>query len=192
MRHLFLILYFLCHKNQIFCSALTVEDERRQISTLISDFIKKVDYGRDFEQQLSFYVDARSAFPNLDGVFVTLVHCVNKLAIDTRRIVNGQHTRKTAAFVKGCAAYCFITIPSIVSVIVRMDLYLLSGQVALLNMCLGQADACFEAALALVAELPKFVEMDGISKSTESYLVSYICNFLSTLIIVPVRFNGQI
>lgn len=69
-----------------------------------------------------------------------------------------------------------------------MDLYLLSGQVALLNVCLGQADACFEAALSLVAELPKFVEIDGKPRGTESYLVSYICNFLSTLIIVPVSF----
>lgn len=121
-------------------SELTVEDEYRCISNLISSFIKKVDYGRDFEQQLTFYVDARAAFPNFDDVFVTLVHCVNKLAIDTRRIVNGQHTRKTDAFVKACAAYCFITIPSIVSVLTRMDLYLLSGQVALLNGCLGQGN----------------------------------------------------
>jgi len=32
-----------------------------------------VDYGRDFEQQLSFYVEARSAFPNLDSVHAQLV-----------------------------------------------------------------------------------------------------------------------
>lgn len=105
---------------------------------MISNFIKRADYDRDFEQQLTFYVDARAAFPNLDGVLVTLVHCANKLAIDTRRIVAGQHTRKTGAFVKACAAYSFITIPSIVSVMQRMDLYLLSGQVSLLNGCLGQ------------------------------------------------------
>lgn len=124
----------------MFCSALTVEDERRQIGCLISNFIKKVDYGRDFEQQLAFYVEARAAFPNLDTVFSTLVHCVNKLAVETRKIVNGHHTRKTAAFVKACAAYCFITIPSIVSVVTQMDLYLLSGQVALINLCLGQGN----------------------------------------------------
>jgi hypothetical protein len=54
-------------------SALTVDDEKRQIGNLISGFIKKVDYGRDFEQQLSFYVEARSAFPNLDSVHAQLV-----------------------------------------------------------------------------------------------------------------------
>jgi hypothetical protein len=50
-----------------------VDDEKRQIGNLISGFVKKVDYGRDFEQQLSFYVEARSAFPNLDSVHAQLV-----------------------------------------------------------------------------------------------------------------------
>jgi hypothetical protein len=54
-------------------SALTVDDEKRQIGNLISGFVKKVDYGRDFEQQLSFYVESRSAFPNLDSVHAQLV-----------------------------------------------------------------------------------------------------------------------
>lgn len=58
--------------------------------------------------------------------------------MDTRRIVGGHHTRKTAAFVRACAAYCFITVPSIGSVVSRLELYMLSGQVALLNQCLGQ------------------------------------------------------
>ncbi|KAJ6635685.1 VPS35 endosomal protein sorting factor-like [Pseudolycoriella hygida] len=178
-------LMYICKVLNDTVNALTVEDERRQISALICDFIKKVDFGRDFEQQLTFYVEARAAFPNLDLVFINLVHCVNKLAVDTRCIVNGHHTRKTGAFIKACAAYCYITIPSIVSVMARMDLYLLSGQVALTNVCLGQADACFYAALQLVPELPKMIDIDGKLKNTEPYLVSFLCNFLSTLIVVP-------
>lgn len=102
-----------------------------------------MDFGRDFEQQLTFYVDARAAFPNLDLTFATLVQCVVKLAMDTRKIVKGQHSRKTGAFVKACAAYCFITIPSIVSVMTRLDLYLLAGQIALVNLCLGQGEWFF-------------------------------------------------
>ncbi|KAG4070610.1 hypothetical protein HA402_013530 [Bradysia odoriphaga] len=178
-------LMYICKVLNDTVNAQTVEDERRQISNLICNFIKKVDFKRDFEQQLTFYVEARAAFPNLDSVFVTLVHCVNKLAVDTRCIVNGHHTRKTDAFVKACAAYSYITIPSIVSVTSRMDLYLLSGQVALTNVCLGQADACFFAAINLVSELPKTIEIDGKTKNTEPYLVSFLCNFLSTLVVVP-------
>lgn len=58
--------------------------------------------------------------------------------MNTRQIVKGIHTRKTGDFVRACAAYCFITIPSIVSEKTRMELYLLSGRVALFNQCLGQ------------------------------------------------------
>lgn len=165
---------------------MTGDDERRQVTHLISHFIRNICFGRDFEQQLIFYVEARAAFPNLDGVFITLVQCVNLLALNTRRIVNGRHTRKTSAFVKSCAAYCFITIPSISSVISRMGLYMMSGQVALLNLCFGQADSFFEAAINLIKELPKTYEIDGKPKSTETYLISFISNLLSALIIVPV------
>lgn len=136
--------------------------------------MQRVDYGRDFEKQLSFYAETRAAFPNLDSVHIQLVQvcnihirlaicssfailfyikiealtaiksfffciqCVNRLSVDTRKIVRGHHTRRTSAFVRACAAFCFITIPSLTLVHTRLQLYLLSGQVALLNQCLGQ------------------------------------------------------
>jgi hypothetical protein len=167
-------------------NALTSDDERRHIGNLISFFILRVSFGRDFEQQLAFYVDARGSFANLDIVLHALVNCVNKLATDTRQIVKGNHTRKTVAFVKACAAYCYITIPSIVSITQRLDLYLITGQVALANACLGQSDACFEAAIFLLRELPKTLEVDGRQRSSETYLQSYVLKFLSLLILVPV------
>uniref|UniRef100_A0AAG5D065 Esophageal cancer associated protein n=1 Tax=Anopheles atroparvus TaxID=41427 RepID=A0AAG5D065_ANOAO len=166
-------------------NALTGEDERRQISSLICHFIRKVDFGRDFEQQLAFYVEARSVLSNLDLALSTLIQSVNRLATSTRRIIKGQHTPKTAAFVKACAAYCFITIPSIIDVRTRMELYLQSGQVALLNVCLQQADSCFEAALNLIPEVPRTVQIEGKPQSSESFLKAYVVNFLSTLVIVP-------
>ncbi|XP_043273833.1 VPS35 endosomal protein-sorting factor-like [Venturia canescens] len=166
-------------------SALTVDDEKRQIGNLICGLVQRVDYGRDFEKQLNFYAEARAAFPNLDSVHVVLVQCVNRQAVDTRKIVRGHHTRRTSAFVRACAAFCFITIPSLTLVQTRLQLYLLSGQVALLNQCLGQADACFKAALSLVPEMPKTIEVDGRPKNSEPYLLSYLSNFLSTLLVVP-------
>ncbi|KAK6625056.1 hypothetical protein RUM43_005347 [Polyplax serrata] len=178
-------LMFICRVMHDSVSALTVEDEKRQIGSLICSFIRKVDFGRDFEQQLSFYVDSRASFTNLDAVNSLLVHSANRLAVDTRKIVKGHHTRKTASFVRACAAYCFITIPSITSVFSKLELYFFSGQVALLNQCLGQADACFKAALNLIPDLPKTFEVDGKQKCSEQYLISYLCNFLSTLVVVP-------
>ncbi|XP_039231965.1 VPS35 endosomal protein sorting factor-like isoform X3 [Drosophila yakuba] len=159
-------------------NALSVDDERRQISQLINVFIHKVHFGNDLEQQLSFYVEARGTFSNLDAVYVTLVHAACKLATRKRS--------KSTGFVKACIAYCFITIPSIEAVQQQMNLYLLCGQLALQHLCLGQADACFEAALQLVNELPAAtVDFDGKPRSLEPFLVSYMCNILATLIVVP-------
>ena len=73
----------------------------------------------------------------------------------TNCIVSGNHTRKTAAFVRvsnnvdcvmivalpwlqACAAYCFITIPSLNNILDRLNLYLLSGRVAVANGALTQ------------------------------------------------------
>ncbi|RZC42930.1 UPF0505 protein C16orf62 -like protein, partial [Asbolus verrucosus] len=173
-------LMFLCTTLHDSVNALTPEDEYRQIGDILCHVIKTIDYGRDFEQQLTFYVEARAMFSNIDIVFVQLVQCVNTLSVDTRQIVKGLHTRKTADFVRACAAYCFITIPSIKSVKHRLRLYLLSGQVALFNQCLGQADACFKAALTTIAEL-----QNGKGQFPEAELLPHVKQFLSILLVVP-------
>ena len=59
-------------------SALTLEDEIRSIGQLIIGFIRTVLFGRDFEQQLSFYVEARSSFSNIDQMIIYLVQvCIS-------------------------------------------------------------------------------------------------------------------
>ncbi|NP_001352223.1 VPS35 endosomal protein-sorting factor-like isoform 4 [Homo sapiens] len=166
-------------------NALTLEDEKRMLSYLINGFIKMVSFGRDFEQQLSFYVESRSMFCNLEPVLVQLIHSVNRLAMETRKVMKGNHSRKTAAFVRACVAYCFITIPSLAGIFTRLNLYLHSGQVALANQCLSQADAFFKAAISLVPEVPKMINIDGKMRPSESFLLEFLCNFFSTLLIVP-------
>uniref|UniRef100_A0A7M4EK97 VPS35 endosomal protein-sorting factor-like n=1 Tax=Crocodylus porosus TaxID=8502 RepID=A0A7M4EK97_CROPO len=140
-------------------NALTLEDEKRMLAALINGFIKMVSFGRDFEQQLSFYVEARSMFCNLEPVLVQLIHA--------------------------CVAFCFITIPSLSSIFARLNLYLHSGQVALANQCLSQADAFFKAAVSLVPEVPKMINIDGKMRPSETFLLEFLCNFFSTLLIVP-------
>ena len=41
---------------------------------------------------------------------------------------------------QACVAFCFITIPSIDDVFLRLKLYLLSGQVAMANQALSQGE----------------------------------------------------
>uniref|UniRef100_A0A1A8RWG1 VPS35 endosomal protein-sorting factor-like n=2 Tax=Nothobranchius rachovii TaxID=451742 RepID=A0A1A8RWG1_9TELE len=166
-------------------NALTLEDEKRSLSLLIVGFIRMVSFGRDFEQQLSFCVEARATFCNLEPVLVQLIHTVNQLAMETRRVMRGNHSRKTAAFVRACAAYSFITIPSLSSIFSRLNLYLLSGQVALANQCLSQADAFLKTAVGVLPEVPRSISVEGKFRSSESFLLDFINNFLATLLVVP-------
>ncbi|XP_053715371.1 VPS35 endosomal protein-sorting factor-like [Synchiropus splendidus] len=166
-------------------NALTLEDEKRSLASLIIGFIRMVSFGRDFEQQLSFCVEARATFCNLEPVLMQLIHMVNQLAMETRRVMKGSHSRKTAAFVRACAAYSFITIPSLSSIFSRLNLYLLSGQVALANQCLSQADAFLKAAVSLLPEVPRSISVEGKLRSSESYLLDFISNFIGTLLVVP-------
>ncbi|XP_042364506.1 VPS35 endosomal protein-sorting factor-like isoform X2 [Plectropomus leopardus] len=166
-------------------NALTLEDEKRSLAVLIIGFIRMVSFGRDFEQQLSFCVEARATFCNLEQVMVQLIHTVNQLAMETNRVMRGSHSRKTAAFVRACAAYSFITIPSLSSIFSRLSLYLLSGQVALANQCLSQADAFLKAAVSLLPEVPRSISVEGKLRSSESFLLDFINNFLATLLVVP-------
>ncbi|KAJ8283461.1 hypothetical protein COCON_G00023110 [Conger conger] len=166
-------------------NALTLDDEKRSLALLINGFIRMVSFGRDFEQQLSFCVEARATFCNLEPVMVQLIHTVNQLAMETRRVMRGSHSRKTAAFVRACAAYSFITIPSLSSIFSRLNLYLLSGQVALANQCLSQADAFLKAAVSILAEVPRSISVEGKLRSSEGFLLDFVNNFLSTLLVVP-------
>lgn len=64
-------------------NALTVDDERRQIGEILCNVVRRVDYGRDFEQQLSFYVEARGAFSNIDSVLYQLVQVMDILKTES-------------------------------------------------------------------------------------------------------------
>ncbi|CAH3037318.1 unnamed protein product [Porites lobata] len=178
-------LLFICKTMHDSVNALTLIDEKRLLGHLITGFLRKIDFGRDFERQLDSYVDARSSFSNLESVLVMLVQSVNLLAMRTRQVVKGNHTRKTSSFIRACVAFCFITIPSIDDVFLRLKLYLLSGQVAMANQALSQADAFFKASISLIPEVPRTIEIDHKVKPSEPFLVEYMNNFFSTLLVVP-------
>uniref|UniRef100_A0A665UWG3 VPS35 endosomal protein-sorting factor-like n=1 Tax=Echeneis naucrates TaxID=173247 RepID=A0A665UWG3_ECHNA len=130
---------------------------------------------------------------------------VNQLAMETRRVMRGSHSRKTAgqlssenrkqgsvltpcfsdSLLQACAAYSFITIPSLSSIFSRLSLYLLSGQVALANQCLSQADAFLKAAVSILPEVPRSISVEGKLRSSESFLLDFINNFLATVLVVP-------
>lgn len=121
----------ICKYMHDYVNALTLEDEKREISNMICRFINRIELiEKDkIEHYLNFYSDARSSFSNLDDVIGLLVRKVNTLAVETLRIMDYSHTRKTGPFVRACVAFSFITIPSLNNVMLRLQLYLESAQV---------------------------------------------------------------
>ena len=141
----------------------------------------QIDFGRDLEQQLNTLVDCRAVFANLDSVKDRLVLAASQLAMRALKYMKGRHSRKTAAFVKACFAYCHITIPSIDNIFSRLDLFLLCGQAALINNCLPQADTFYKAAIQDIVEMG-----DSVSgPQAERRLVTFLRNFISAMVVVP-------
>lgn len=71
-------LMYICSVLHDSVNALTFDDELRQIGELLCNVVRKISYGRDFEQQLSFYVEARGSFSNIDAVLAQLVQVMSK------------------------------------------------------------------------------------------------------------------
>ncbi len=47
-------------------------------------------------------------------------------------------------------------------------------------------DAFFKAAVSLLAEVPRSLDVDGKVRSTEPLMLEYVYNFTSALLVVPV------
>lgn len=52
---------------------MTNDDEIREVCNLLSSLIRKVDYGKDVEQELKFCVEVRGLFGYMDPVAITLI-----------------------------------------------------------------------------------------------------------------------
>ncbi|XP_022114343.2 VPS35 endosomal protein-sorting factor-like isoform X1 [Pieris rapae] len=158
-------------------NAVSVEDESKWSGELIVKCIQAARH-EDLDTQLNFYVECRAAFLKLDAVLVALVHVVNTLS--TRGAASRGRWLQRA-----CAAYCYITVPSLQCALSRATLYLLSGQVALLNNCIGQAEANFKALVGVIPNIPQYIQEDGQKKPTHDRVAGLISNFLSTLLVLP-------
>jgi len=165
------VLLTLCKTVGNSVTALTSQDEERQISELINHVIRQSNFLPSKEKQYRFYTDNRAAFSHLDLVQVNLVRLVNHLATVTSPPAEKSLTQALAAF-------SYITIPSLRSPQTKLKLYLESGQICLMNHCLGQADACFKSAIQQISTLPS-------TPANEQWLRNYLANLFSTLLVVP-------
>jgi len=114
--------------------------------------------------------------------------------MEVKDVVGGFHTKRTKGFLSACIAYAFITIPSLDSYYVQLQLYLLTSQVAYANQCVSQGmctvlmeynqlssnrlhifttgDACLKAAINLLNESKTEIEHQ------EHLLLEYVSNLV--------------
>lgn len=174
-------LFSLCRILHDSVDTLSPDSERQQVAALLTVFIRKVDFGRDLEQQLNIFTECRALFCNLDAIKDTLVMSVCELGMKVIKLTKGKLSKKTSSFAKSCLAFCFITIPSIKDIFRKLDLLLLCAQVALTVQCLPQSDAFLKAAVALLPEVPMLDDR----VSTENRIMTFLYQFMSFLVVVP-------
>jgi hypothetical protein len=158
----------------------TPDTKRKAISKSLVNFIRKVDFGIDYENLLNFYTDARGAYNELDEVIELLIKEVQRICIDTFRVVKGKHKKKTLRFCKVCIAYCQITIPSLRSLHNQLKLLLWTAEIALSNNLISECDSLVKNLITIIQRL-----INENEKLDIEYLNEYIGNFTSFLIIVP-------
>ena len=134
-------------------------------------------------------VDARGALPNLMLINHRLVIAAATLAVNAHKMMRGKHSRRTFAFVKACIAFCHISVASLADPIVRVNLFILSAQVALLNGCLPQTDTCLGEAIDTLAAIPdQIIRLRGGkwgNVSSEPFVCEAARNICAFLVVVP-------
>ncbi len=70
---------------------MSTDEEVLRISKIISEIIKKIDFGRDLDKTLNVLTTARGLFINLDYVTETLIYQLINLANRSHKITNGKH-----------------------------------------------------------------------------------------------------
>ncbi|XP_027061538.2 uncharacterized protein [Coffea arabica] len=153
-------------------------DENQHSARLISRFVNMVDYGRDFERNLSFLVDCRGAFGDMIELKETLVHSSNLLSIKLMK-----ESSNLFAFAKSCLTFSEVTIAAIPDCFRRFSLYLETAEVALMGGLVSHADGLIDSALCYLQD---FDLVDGLrtTNDTEANL-SLICKLCNLMIVVP-------
>ena len=126
-------------------TALTGQDEERQVSELIIYAVSRCTFLPNMQKQLSFLTEKRASYSHLDLVQVALVQQVNGLA-------GYMQNTQQKSFMQALAAFSYITIPSIRSAQTKLSLYLETAQICLRNGCLGQAEACLRAIINIIGQ----------------------------------------
>ncbi|KAG7957678.1 hypothetical protein I3843_11G187400 [Carya illinoinensis] len=156
---------------------LNAKGDDNQPARLISRFVHMVDYGSELERHLTFLVECRGAFGNLNELKETLVHSSNCLAIKALK-----DAKKHLSFVKSCIAFGEVTLPSISAQIKQLNLYLETAEVALVCGLVSHSDGLIDSAISCLLSLDC---VDGSRTTDLEGILSAIRKLFCLLIMVP-------
>ncbi|ETV94904.1 hypothetical protein, variant 1 [Aphanomyces invadans] len=183
------ILLSICTRVHDALDSLSTSLEIHEASQAICTFVNCLDMSgvpHEGDGLLNMYVECRRVFYKLDRVKACLVRRVLWLSV-----LVDCHMRRS--FVKGCLAYCHITIPSLVDGIEKLKLMTLCAKIALASQCLPQMDAFVKAAIVLMTELPSAKaaaqadsDQDALAVDVyEQHAMHAMTDLLSLLVVVP-------
>ncbi|KAH9630692.1 hypothetical protein HF086_003983 [Spodoptera exigua] len=162
---------------QFACTHLSTQHVNVILRGTIRYMIKCGKPADEFSGNFQFVIKRMlKSIPDVEELFLMAVNTLAARAKSTR----GKWLQRA------CAAYCFVTVPSLHCTLTKTQLYLLSGQVALLNNCIGQAEANFKALIGLIPDIPDYILEDGQKKPTHFKVAGILSDFLSTLLLLPV------
>lgn len=159
----------------------TFDDELRQMSQHIIQFLRLVSFDIDLNAELNYLAECRASFDKLEPVIYYLVHRCHGLAIKCRKIINRKR-KKTPSFINSCLAYSYITIPTIETAWMKASLLLEGAQIALMNSSLSHADAFIKEFINLLFECYKTshevndmkrLEMSNLSNNLLGLFLAY-------------------
>ena len=108
-----------------------------------------------------------------------------QLGAQAHALVKGKHNKRTTAFVKATMAACYVTIPTSDNIITRLRLFLLCGQVSLLNALITQAESFMKQCIQTIKELPMILDMPQIDETTEQNVASFLGDLMDALVCMP-------
>ncbi|KAL7080733.1 hypothetical protein ACQ4LE_000774, partial [Meloidogyne hapla] len=130
----------------------------------------------DPEQCLNFLVDCRANFPNWDIIQRWTIRRVQSLTLLITRKVKFSSSR--AAFIQGCLANQFVSIPSLSDPLDRIEISIQSAHIALIALDFIHVDAFLNFALEQISNLQS-------SSFCDSKFLQIVAQFFSILLIIP-------
>jgi len=150
---------------------LATEKEVEEVGKLLREVIKKIDFGKDLEQQLKVLTQARGIFINFDQVTDLLIQKALQCSENCIRLMKYRHTKKSLGFSKMCISFAAITIPSLKNQIAQLNNYMMACQCALANNLISETDSLYRASLKYIKNLLENPEHELLMENPINFLL---------------------